>query len=216
MRGGVKVFPSTQYRSLDVLDLEPNAAHANDTIYRRAQQKLDPGPGALIVIDRSGVATLEAKAVPFMLRSRAEIANFLTFLTNRKGRLKPFWFPTWQADLFLSASASAGSSGISIINTGYTRFQFPRAARRDLAIIFLDGSAILYNRVVTSTEVGGGTETLGLDHGLESNIGPSTVLISFLPCSRLAVDETPEFRWETTCVVEATLQIQSLPGDTPA
>jgi len=209
-------FPSTQYRSLDVLDLEPNAAYANDTAYRRSLQRLDPGPGALLVIDRSGVATLDAKAVPFMLQSRAEISNFLTFLSNRKGRLNPFWFPTWQADLVLNAAASAGGTGISIVNTGYTRFQFPSVARRDLAIIFLDASAILYHRVITSAEVGGGLESLGLEHPLESNIDPSTVLISFLPCSRLAVDETPEFRWETTCVVEATLQIQSLPGDTPA
>jgi hypothetical protein len=209
-------FPSTQYRGLDVLDLEPNAAHANDSAYRRSLQKLDPGPGRLVVIDRSGVATLDAKAVPFMLQSRTEIANFLTFLSNRKGRLVPFWFPTWQADLVLSAGASAGSSGFSILNTGYTRFQFSSVARRDLAIIFLDGSRILYHRLTSSAEVVGGTELLGLEAPLENAIDPSTVLISFLPCSRLAVDETPEFRWEMTTLVEATLQIQSLPGDTPA
>jgi phage baseplate assembly protein gpV len=209
-------FPSTHYRGLDVLDLEPNAAHTNDTAYRRSLQKLDPGPGALLVIDRSGVATLDAKAVPFMLESRQLIADFLTFLSNRKGRLRPFWYPTWQADLALSAPASAGGTAISIVDTGYTRFQFTSAARRDLAIIFLDGSGILYHRVLTSIEVGGGSETLGLEVALERNIAPATVLVSFLPCSRLAVDDTPEFRWETTDVVEATLQIQSLPGDTPA
>jgi hypothetical protein len=208
-------FPSTQYRGLDVLDLEPNAAHANDTAFRRSLQRLDPGPGALIVIDRSGVATLEAKSVPFMLRNRGEIDDFRTFLRNRKGRLNPFWFPTWQADLVLAAQADMGAVAISIANTGYTRFQFPSVARRDLAII-LDGSHILYHRVVTATEVSGGTETLGLEHALESLINPGAVLISLLPCSRLAVDETPEFKWQTTNVVEATLQIQSLPGDTPA
>lgn len=208
-------FPSTQYRGLDVLDLEPNAALANDTGFRRSVQKLDPGPGALVVIDRSGVATLNAKAVPFMLQSRAEIANFLTFISNRMGRLNPFWFPTWQSDLVLSAAAPAGAGAIAILNSGYTRLQFSSVARRDLAIIFLDGSRILYHRVTTAVEVSGG-EALGLEEPLENAIDPTTVMISFLPCSRLAVDETPQFRWETTLVVEATLQIQSLPGDTPA
>lgn len=209
-------FPSTQYRGLDVLDLEPNAAHPNDTSYRRSVQKLDPGPGRLIVIDRSGVPTLEAKGIPFMLASRAEITAFRTFVRNRKGRLVPFWNPTWQADLWLQALATAGSSGISIVNTNYSRFQFASSARRDLAFIFLDGSGILYHRITAAVEIPGGTETLTLESTLERDLNPGAVMISFLPCSRLATDDTPEFRWQTVTVVEATLLVQSLPGDTPA
>jgi hypothetical protein len=211
-------WPTTQYRSLDVLDLEPNAAHSNDTAFRRSGQKLDPGPGRLIVIDRSGVATLESKSIPFLLASRAEITAFRSFLTRRKGRLVPFWNPTWQADLWLHTTATAGSSAISIFNTNYSRFQFATPARRDIAIIFLDRSGILYHRIAAAVEIPGGTETLTLESGLplERDLIPGTVMISFLPCSRLAIDETPEFRWQTTTVVEATLEVQSLPGDTPA
>lgn len=209
-------FPTTQYRGLDVLDLEPNAAHPNDTSFRRSVQKLDPGPGRLIVIDRSGVPTLEAKGIPFLLGSRAEITAFRTFLRNRKGRLVPFWNPTWQADLWLHTLATAGSIAISITNTNYSRFQFSSGARRDVAFIFLDGSGILYHRIATATELLDGTETLTLETTLERELAPGAVMISFLPCSRLATDDTPEFRWQTTTVVEATLLVQSLPGDTPA
>jgi len=211
-------WPTTQYRGLDVLDLEPNAAHSDDTSYRRSLQKLDPGPGSLQVIDRSGVATLEAKSRPFMLQGRGEILDFLNFVSRRKGRLVPFWAPTWQADLVLSSQATAGAPGISILNTGYTRFQFSSAARRDLAFIMLNGSAIYYHRVATAAEESDGTESLGFVGGetLEATITSGNALISFLPFSKLAADDTPEFRWETVNVVEATLIIQSLPGDTPA
>jgi hypothetical protein len=41
-------------------------------------------------------------------------------------------------------------------------------------------------------------------------------MISFLPFCRLASDDTPEFKWETTTVVAAVLAIASLPGETPA
>lgn len=211
-------FPTTQYRGLDVLDLEPNGALANDTAYRRSLQKLDPGPGRLTVIDRSGLPTLDAKGIPFLLASRAEITDFLTFVRRRKGRLVPFWNPTWQSDLSLAALATAGSTAISIVNTNYSRFQFQAVARRDIAIIFLDHSGILYHRVTAAVEINNGTETLALEtgHPLARTLNPGAVMISFLPCSRLATDDTPLFKWHTTTVVEATLQAQSLPGDTPA
>lgn len=211
-------WPTTQYRGLDVLDLEPNGGQSNDTANRRSQQRLDPGPGRLIVIDRSGVPTLESKSIPFLLANRAEITAFRSFISNRKGRVVPFWNPTWQADLWLHTLATTGSTAISIVNTNYSRFQFATPARRDIAIIFLDHSGILYHRITAAVEIPGGTETLTLEGGfpLERDIAPGSVMISFLPCSRLAIDETPEFRWETTTVVEATLEVQSLPGDTPA
>jgi hypothetical protein len=206
------------YRGYDALILEPNAAHENDTAYKRSTQKLDPGPGALQVADRSGVATVDWKNIPYLLASRTEITDFKSFLSTRKGMCVPFWNPTWQADLSLSASAGVGSTSITITYSGYTRFQFTSPARRDLAFIFRDLSGFMFKRVITSSEVPGGTEVLGLETGspLEAAITPTNCMISFLCFSRLAIDETPEFRWQTSGVVEATMQVKTLPGDTPA
>jgi hypothetical protein len=211
-------WPTTQYRGLDVLDLDPNAALANDTAYHRSVQRLDPGPGAVTVIDRSGVATLDAKAIPFLLASRAEIANFVTWLTRRLGRLVPFWAPTWQTDLVLAEQVNAGATGFSIVNAGYTRFQFSSVARRDLAIFMLDHSGIYFHRVTDSVEEMDGTEAISIESGspLEATLTPTNCMISFLPLCRLASDDTPEFKWETTTVVAAVLSIASLPGETPA
>jgi hypothetical protein len=211
-------WPTTQYRGLDVLDLDPNAAQPNDTSYHRSTQRFDPGPGAVTVIDRSGVTTLDAKAIPFLLASRDEITDFQTWLTRRRGRLVPFWAPTWQADLVLHTQANAGSTGFVIFNTGYTRFQFASIARRDLAIFMLDHSGIYFHRVIASVEELDGTEALSIEssHVLEATLTPSNCIISFLPFCRLASDDTPEFKWQTTTVLEAVMQIASLPGETPA
>jgi len=211
-------WPTTQYRGFDVLDLDPNAAQAGDSSYRRSLQKFDPGPGAITVVDRSGVATLDVKTLPFLLASRAEITTFRTWVTRRLGRLVPFWAPTWQADLVLAATADRLSTGLSIIQTGYTAFQFPSPARRDLAIFMLDRSGIYFHRVIASVELGNQTEALTLEATpvLEAALTPTNCMIAFMPFCRLASDDTPDFKWQTNTVVEAALAITSLPGETPA
>jgi hypothetical protein len=206
----------TTYRSATVWDAEPNAIADPKDSFRRSLQKLDPGPGKETVIDRSGVTTLEMDALAYLFEQRSEVLAFRAFLASCKGRLVGFWLPTWQADFRLYAPAAAGASVLEIKACGYSRFSFWNLARRDIAIMMLDGSAKYFHRIVDATWDGGPFESLTLETPLDGNVVDASVLISFLTFARLATDDAGECVWQTTEVASGVLSFVSLPREVPA
>jgi hypothetical protein len=204
------------YRGFTVWDTEPNAIADPKDAARRSMQKLDPGPGKLTVVDRSGVTTLEIESVAFLFLDRADVLAFRAFLAGCKGRLNPFWLPTWLADFRLYAPAAAGGSVLKILPSAYSRFAFANPARRDIAIMMLDRSAKYCHRITAASWDGGPYESLTLETPLEANVADGAVLISQLNFVRLAADDAGECTWETTEVASGVLAYQSLPMEVPA
>lgn len=205
-----------QYRGIDVWEWEPNATSDPKDGMRRSTKKLDPGPGRLTVVDRSGVPTFDAETVPYLFMNRAEILAFRAFLAARKGQLNPCWVPSWKRDFRLYAAAAQGAAAIQIQPCGYSRFAFANLARRDLAIMPFDRSAKLFHRITSAQWNGGPYESLGLETPLESAIDDGLVTIAYLNFVRLASDDAGEMKWETTEVASAMLSFVSLPMEVPA
>jgi hypothetical protein len=198
-----------------VWDAEPNAINDPKDSARRSLQRLDPGTGRIAVVDRSGVQTVEFESLPFLF-TRAEVITFRAFLAQCKGRLNPFWVPTWQRDFRLYADAHAGESALQILPSGYSRFAFSTVARRDFVVMMLDRSAKYCHRITAASWDGGPFETLTLETPLEHDFNDSTALVCYLKFVRLAADDTGETKWETTEVASAVLSYASLPQEVPA
>lgn len=201
-----------QVYGYDVFDVEPNTAQDRVTQYTRTLQVLDFGTGKTKAVDRSGVAIGLAKGFLWTLDGRAEIAAYRAWLALRRGQQAPFWLPTWQHDLIQAIDTPAGSASIVVAKTGYTRYQYPHAARRYLCVTMLDGSGTrLYRHVVTATE-GDTTETLLLDSALNPGaaVPAGGAMVSFLQLVRLATDE-PELTWASRDVAEVQLDCVELP-----
>ena len=199
----------------DVLEMLPNLTQDRAHSYSRLLSVYDSTTGPKpLVLDRAEVAHGRATGLLWTLGSRDEITACRAWLALRRGRLTPFWLPSGQHDLVLAADVAPGSVTMVIQASGYTRYQFPAAARRYLCVTLLDGSGTRYYRRVTAAVAGVGTETLTLD----AAFGPTTVIpagrsrISFLHLVRLASD-APELQWHTRDTAEIALECVELPGE---
>lgn len=145
---------------------------------------------------------------------RANIAVLRAFLNARRGRVVPFWTPTYVGELKMSQDASSLDSSLRILNIGYTRLLFQFSACRYLAIVSTDGT-FLRRKVTLATDNGDGTETLALDSGLGIALAAARTVVSFLVLCRLEEDMT-SLSWDSPLHVEATIGFRALPKETPA
>jgi len=196
----------------DVLEIQPNASENRSMVYDRTIRKVDFNTGRFKTFDRSGTAISKTKGFLWTMHGRAEIAAFRSFMARRKGRLVPFWVPTWQHDLELALPVSAADTTITVRKTGYVQYQFDNPARRYLCFIRLDGSGQKHYRKVTGVVEKTSTEILTLDSPTGVNINPGMCIVSFLNLVRLAGDSV-ELRWITSEVAESNLEFTELPGE---
>ncbi len=119
---------------------------------------------------------------PYVLwiESKADAAAVTAWFHARRGRLKPFWMPTFEQDL--AVVSGLGTTSIIVEERGYTEWMTARA-RRQLAFCEPDGTVTALE-VTGAADNGNGTETLSL-----SGTAPlGTSLVSFLLYGRLASD----------------------------
>jgi hypothetical protein len=199
-----------QYLGVDVLATEPNRAGELTGSFDRRAGVFDGKTGAVSLIDLTGMPIIGRRNCSFIYETRAEIAAFRTFRRLRKGKQKPFWFPTFNHDLPLNADQASGST-LVIYRVGYKDRMFSNPARRFLCIA-INGTQ--YFREVLSVIEDATTETLTLDSAIPVAI-PQTSVISFLVLSRLAVDDPP-LTWKTLSVAEAILDIIEIPREVTA
>ncbi len=142
------------------------------------------------------------------LTSRASVDALLAWFHGLKGRLAPFWLPTYHPDI--SVVSGLGTDTLLIRDSLYTPFMFPQPSRRHLA--FITPAGVITHRVVTASEQTSlGIETLTLDDAAPS--GP--VMVSYLLYGRLASD-TLEIRWRTQTFADCELVMQELPQEAEA
>jgi hypothetical protein len=204
----------TQFKGFDVLEVAPNWDQGLSRTYARSTVVMDPETGPITVDDKGGTPIV-SHDLPWWFDSHSKITALRAFILARYGMLKPFWNPTWDADLVLAEAATSGSSVINIQSMDYTRFFFPDPARRYLALLSRAGAANRYVTVTGAIDNGDGTESLTLSAALTSDIPVDTTMISFLAFCRLSSDDT-EIDWGNTEFAECPLGIQELPRELPA
>lgn len=201
------------YQGFDVLEVMPNWERNLNRTYKRSLVTLDPKIGPITVDDKGGSAVVE-QSFPWFLQNHPSVTTFRAFILKRFGQLVPFWTPTWDQDLVLSADVGATDPAIGIQSVYYTRFFFPIKSRRYIAFIPQNGGANVYRKITGSIDNGNGTETLTLDSPTGVHFAKGSTMISFLTLSRLASDDT-EIDWMTNDVAQAELTFQEVPREVP-
>jgi len=202
----------TDYLGFSVLEVQPNRAKDPRRSFMRTVTKMDAGTGKVTVQDRAGVSRSELE-FDWFLDGRSEIGVIQAFLLERKGRAVPFWVPSWRHDLVLNQGAAAIDTSLTVKDTGYLKYQFPQASRRQIAMILQNGTMI-YRRVTGATNPGNGTEVLTLDSAVGASVPADTTMVCFLHLVRLASDVV-EVLWHHQTLAEASMRFTEVPREIP-
>lgn len=128
-------------------------------------------------------------------KNKKEIFDLKKWLHARYGRLKTIWVPSWDEDMEVYSNSFLGSSTLNIYNMGYARHVVGKINRRDIMILYKDGTYDI-RRVLSATDQGE-YEELYMDAGSTKDMSPETIkLICYVELKRLTSDAL-EFQWIT-------------------
>jgi hypothetical protein len=152
-----------------------------------------------------------------ILNGRESISTFLGWLDNRKGRLVPFWQPTWSKDMAVQQDIASAATSLLIKYIGYSSLYIidglPAFNRQDIMIRLKNGTRF-FRRITGATPNSNGTETIGISSALGQTVQVSDIdRISFLIPSALKAD-TIELTWQNANVVTCNMQITDIYDDT--
>ncbi len=142
----------------------------------------------------------------FLSKTKQELSEFFGFLDRRKGRLNPFYYPTWSNDFQITNSGNSAATTIIIKYCGYSTYFYPGAGNLQHRVMFQTPSGTnIFRQIATATDNGDGTETLTINSGLGISWDSTTFsLISILQFMRLDQDMI-ELQYETTSIAKSGL-----------
>jgi hypothetical protein len=203
----------TTYKGFDVLDQSPHNAREEIAESFSRLGTLSPNPTGRRTFDDHAELSFPMRSFQWTAGDRASCDALRAFLVARKGRLVPFWTPTFAWDMVLNQDAAADESVLHIERSGYVEFLWAFASRRDIAIV-VPGQPFLLRRIIT-VETVGNENLLHLDALLGVDAGAAMTRVSFLVLCRLA-DDMSELHWSSSDVCEAVLRFIELPKEVPA
>jgi hypothetical protein len=210
--GSPLVALPTVYRSIDVLEIEPNRQADIGEGFSRSVAVFDPVTTAPLVTDRAGVSITQKHAWSLAIEGRPDIAAFLAFRDRRHGRQVSFWVPSWTRDFQPVQDVVDGDTGMTVADRGYAQFVFPALPRQYIAIIQA-GPSFLYRKITAAT-TNGVTESLTLDEALP-DLKVGEYMVCFLSLVRFDNDDV-ELVWQTPEFLEVILELTELPKEVPA
>lgn len=178
-------LPTMLYRGTPVYEIAPLWSAERALAFGTLTERVDPGIGVPYVLDAAGrtYAQWQHRVRLQTLADRSALRALTYALRGAQGRL---WVPSWQADLALAATASAGNAALDVRAAGIGRFA-AQPGRRDLRIA--GAGAVTYARVTAVQDIGNGRERLLLDTPLATTLDPAAPpRISWMAPARLAAD----------------------------
>jgi hypothetical protein len=144
-----------------------------------------------------------------------EAAALRAFLDTRRGRLLPFWLPSWDEDLTLVADAGQGLDQLMISSpedVGYHALVYPLGAPRRHVQLWAPGQAPSYHRITALEDWDSGVQEIDIDPVLPVSI-TTDWRVSFLRFCRLDTD-APRLEWDGD-TVSCALPIREIPAECP-
>lgn len=128
-------------------------------------------------------------AKTFITRTRAGLWSVRRLLHALRGSQVSFYLPTFTKDITLATLYLSGSSAMTIVNVGYTKYAKQRTPKVDIRIILNNGT--IFTRTITaSAELTPTTEQITLSSTIGQNIDPSDIArIEFLEKVRIDGEE---------------------------
>jgi hypothetical protein len=178
-----------QYAGLDVLVNDPVLDDDQEDSFTRDIQTIDALTGSWDSSSNTDAPDITRKH-RWILESRQEIMNFLQFLDDHKGKLVPFWMPSWSRDIELVQDIGASDTGIVIKNILYSQQVNRHMSRRVLAFLPIQSPTVPVVKEITAcTEVDEDSEILTLDSSFgEIKTGADFLAICYLVKCRFAQD----------------------------
>lgn len=201
-------FPVT-YRGSPLLLIAPNWVSALDERNIRNLDIFETELKSRFTVLNNDVPNI-VRTHAWFLNSKQRIHQFRCWLYSRRGRVVPFWAPSWKNDFTLATKVEVGNTSIEVKNIGYRNFYQTRYGRQDLIMFLRDGSRIM--RRITTAAAGptSATEILGLDQEISRVIEPRDVeMVSFLGEHRLDADDI-ELDWRSDKLVLANQNMRLL------
>jgi hypothetical protein len=202
------------YLGLNVLTEDPNRRDEPTHTASRSKVRIDSITGPFTEVEK-GAAQRQSRPFSWYMDSRQAINEYRDFLSAQKGRLVPFWIPTWHHDIRSAGDISGSSGVVDIEYIGYTRHQFNTNTtwRRHLAFIQIGVGVNQIRRIDASIELVG-TEKLTLDAATGIDMPKDQWMLSFLTLCRLNTDSVT-LHWHSPTVAEATFEVIELPQEMP-
>lgn len=203
------------YLGTTVLTEDPNRKEVPTHTLLLSKARNDSLTGAFSELVKAPVQQ-QTRPFNWFMGSRADIVAFETFRAARKGRLAPFWVPTWQHDLYLQSNIAAGDTILPMVNVGYTKYFWDadNRWRRYLAFIQIGTGINFIRRIDSATEDTGLQETIELDSGVPVNLVVGQWMLSYLTMCRLDSDVVV-MKWLGENIAEAALTFRELPLEVP-
>ncbi len=201
-------LPGITYQGRSVDLRKPNRISAMSADYTRRLQVFDVGIGPVVADDISGSPNV-IREHRYLLRDRAQVADYRRWLAARRGRQGRQWVPSWAADLRPLAQIASNSQVLTVAETGIARYWGNRVGRRNLCLVHADGT--VYLRQVTAAAASApGQEQLTIDESLGRAVDPGDWRrVSWLEMVRLAGD-TVELQHATAEVAESSAPLRGV------
>ena len=200
-------FAGDTYRDHPVFDFVP--VWTGDPVWwpERSLASVDYGTAPPVVADLAGVP-LGRTSMQYAMVGSSELEAFRSALFALAGRWSPAWVPTWSQDVRVASATPAAAAYLDIAGPLLSD-QMLADNRRDLRIALLDGS-VLYRRIESVTDMGGGIERLALDAAIVDGLQVADVdLVSFMALSVQEAD-TNLLRYFRNDVLECELTWREL------
>lgn len=195
------------YDGIGIQLLPPNrGVDVGSISTREGRNILDYGAGIRLVDDlwaRGG----NKFSVEWWLTDRLAIEKFKKFMSERKGKARRFFMPTWNRDFEQVIPINAPDAFLTVTNTRYSEFQMGNTDFSHVIIMMKNGTNYT-RRIVGAVDNLDGTETITLDSSFGVAFQPSAIkMISLLPAVRFTSDVI-ELRWVTSSFAKVNAQVK--------
>ena len=190
-----------QFEGIDVCEMSPNWADGESTTYGRDLRVLDNETIRVpTLLDPAG-SSVATSRFSFLLRNFGKVQKYRQWLFTRKGKLVPFWQPSWNSDMVVKYTDPAINS-IAVDYAGYVDYMRSKPNRSVIRITTTTGT--YYKRVINSW-YGDGLE------GLQVDALPTGTITSvmFMTKSRLDMDEA-EISWVRPGLAQSQMVVKEL------
>jgi len=203
----------TTYLSVDVLEQKPDRPGRVAEGFARRHEVLDSETGARW-LDVKEAAPVADRPEHWPCTSRAAALAQREWLDARRGFVVPFWAPTFEPDLMLTANVAQDATEMSIQWIEYTARIYPDSNRRRHVAVFALGEAPSYHFINSAVDHDD-FETLGITPAAPVAWPAATTVISFLRYCRLG-EAFIERRWVSGHSCTAEIPLVEIPKETPS
>lgn len=205
------VVPSTTYRTLPVLEIEPLYTSPRAQHIERLLRTLDNQISQVDVTDPAGIG-YPALDYRVRLDTPAARAVWRSITYAVRGSQGVLWVPSWKLDMSVVAAYDATSVSLDVTACGLVQYIQQQPGRRDVRIEARDGT-ILYRRVIGAVDASTGVERITLDAAMGITGTANDIRrISWLVPSRLDADAV-EYAHITAHVSHVQVTFRAVPDD---